>query len=352
MLLIHVQCIVSNAITSLWRKRELKNHYDITIIGGGPVGLFAATYARMHLAQTQVIESLDQSGGQVSALFPAKEIYDIPGFTRLTGQELIDNLTRQAQHYGPEIKLNQTVQEIITTDQGYEVVTNQGSSFTKTIIVATGAGSFQPRKLRLPEAGPLEGTKVFYFVKDQTPFIDQDIAIAGGGDSAVDWALHLAEVAHSVTLIHRRDQFRALESSVAKLEPAGVKLATPYTIRALADHNEKLKLTLKKARSTTSEELVVDKLLVNYGFVSNNNMVRSWGLDTDKRGITVDRTMMTSRPNIFAIGDAASYPGKTPLIATGWGEAPIAINAALNAIYPDRNQALHSTQLIKNFVKD
>ena len=115
---------------------------------------------------------------------------------------------------------------------------------------------------------------------------------------------------------------------------------------------DKLKLTLKKARSTTSEELVVDKLLVNYGFVSNNNMVRSWGLDTDKRGITVDQTMMTSRPNIFAIGDAASYPGKTPLIATGWGEAPIAINAALNAIYPDRNQALHSTQLIKNFVKD
>lgn len=329
----------------------MDSFYDIIIVGGGPVGLFSATYARMHLAKVKLIESLSQLGGQVSALFPVKDIYDIPGFPAIKGGNFITYLQQQAGNYHPEINLNETVKMISKINGGYQVETSKASYQTKSIIIATGAGAFAPRKLRVSNAPSLENKRLFYAVHNPQMFANQKILIAGGGDSAVDWALDLSKIAADVTLIHRRDQFRALESSVAKLKKTPVHLLTPFVIKDLEMEGSKVKVTLKKSRSKENKTVIADSIIVNYGFMADNSLIHSWGLETEKRGIKVDRQMMTNLPNIFAIGDAASYEGRTDLIATGFGEVPVAVNTALTNIYPDKRQPLHSTQLVSAFKK-
>lgn len=329
-----------------------QEYYDITIIGGGPVGMFAATYARMRLAKVQIIESLGQLGGQVATLFPAKKIYDIPAYPTISGNDLIANLQKQVNDFEPDIHLNETVLEIKQTPAGFELVTSKKKRYSKSIIIATGIGAFEPRRLKIDNAQTFEGQQLRYFVDDLNIFKDKIVAIAGGGDSAIDWALEIEPLAKELHLIHRRDKFRALEGNLAKLQATATYFQTPYNITALNTSLDKLNLTLAKARSSEeSKELTVDYLLVNYGFSSNNKQIEKWGLTTANRAIAVNSSQETNIPGIYAIGDGAYQKGKVALIATGFGEAPTAINNALLHIYPEKRQPTHSTQLIKQFKK-
>lgn len=327
-----------------------QEYYDLTIIGGGPVGMFAATYARMRLAKTQIIESLDSLGGQVSALFPSKKIYDIPGFEGITGTELIARLEKQTMAFSPDVFLGETVKNFEKNELGFKIETTKRITYSKAIIIAAGVGAFEPRRLAAKNSSDFENKNVHYFVKDPQTFAKKDVAIAGGGDSAVDWALELEHVAKSVHIIHRRDQFRAMEGNVEKLRQSSVSIHTPYTVASLDELEDgKLGLTLKKAKSDEEEQLAVDDLIVNYGFVSDAKILASWGLEMNRKTLVVDQNQQTSIPGVYAIGDIASRPGKINLIATGFGEAPNAVNNALVQIYPEKKQPTHSTQLIKNF---
>lgn len=322
-----------------------KHIYDITIIGGGPIGMFATYYAGMRNADVQLIESLDQLGGQVSALYPAKRIFDIAGFPEISGAKLVTQLAQQMKRFEPDIKLNTTVESIEQQDEIFELNTNQGTTYSKGVIIAIGNGAFSPRRLAFNYDRSLENERIYYFVKDPEVFKDQTVAIAGGGDSAIDWALELEKTAKQVYIIHRRDQFRGLESSVDQLKNSTVKILTPYLLKDLSNTEEGLNIQLGKVKSDEVTNLTVDKLLVNYGFATDNRVMRNWGIELEHNQVQVNQKMQTNIKNIYAIGDTVIYPGKVKLIANGFGEAPVAVTELLQTIYPERRQPLHSTQL-------
>ncbi|WP_390404900.1 NAD(P)/FAD-dependent oxidoreductase [Lacticaseibacillus jixiensis] len=319
--------------------------YEITVIGGGPVGMFAAFYAGLHNADVLLLESLASLGGQPGNLYPAKILYDIGGYPHVSGQALIEALQEQAEHFHPNIQTATNVQAITQTPEGFTLATTNGEFHTKAVVIATGGGAFTPRKLAVDYDPALDDHQINYFVRDLNSVKGLDIAIAGGGDSAIDWALAMAPIAKSVHLIHRRNQFRGLESSVEQLKASTVECLTPYLIDGVKAQDERLDISLKEVRGDTTKVLNVDKLLVNYGFMSENKQLRQWGVALEHNAVVVDTKMQTSVPGIYAIGDAVTYPGKVKLIANGFGEAPIAINEALSYLYPDRRQATHSTQL-------
>lgn len=319
--------------------------YDMTVIGGGPVGMFAAFYAGLHSAKVLLLESLAELGGQPGNLYPAKILYDIGGYPNISGQKLVEQLETQVAHFKPTIQTATNVQTITKTDEGFTLETTNGTYQSKSVIIATGGGAFTPRKLAVDYDPALDDKLVNYFVRDLNSFKDLDVAIAGGGDSAIDWALAIEPLAKSVHLIHRRNQFRGLESSVEKLKASSVILHTPYLIDQVEADGERGNISLKEVRGDNTEVLNVDKLLVNYGFMSENKQLRTWGLDLEHNQIKVDSKMRTNIEGIYAIGDAVTYPGKLKLIASGFGEAPTAINEDLQALYPDRRQPTHSTQL-------
>ncbi|WP_125767449.1 NAD(P)/FAD-dependent oxidoreductase [Lapidilactobacillus wuchangensis] len=321
--------------------------YDLLIVGGGPVGLFTAYFASMRNADVAIIESLPQVGGQANALFPEKEIYDVGGIPKIKAKQLIQQQLTQLNLFKPDIKLNTTVNNIIEQPDGSLVVaTNHGDLQTKAVIIAIGTGSFAPRKLNNVYDPALETSgQITYFVKNLADFADQDVMVAGGGDSAVDWALALENVAKSVTIIHRRDQFRGLESSVEKLQNSTVNIMTPYLLNQVTTSADQLEVDLKKVKTETHQTLTVDKLLINYGFVADSRLLRQWQLDLAGTKIKVNTKMETNRPRIYAVGDAVTYPGKLDLIAVGYAEAPIAVTTALQTIYPEKIQPLHSTSL-------
>ena len=327
------------------------NIYDITIVGAGPVGLFTATYALMRQAKVQIIESLSEIGGQVSALFPSKQIYDIPGFAKISGAELIENLKTQLDFFDPEIHLNETVINFNKNNDHFEITTNKRTTYSKTIILATGVGAFEPRKLKIQNAAEFENKFLFYNVPDILMFKDKDVVIAGGGDSAADWTFELSQVAHHVTLIHRRDQFRALESSISKIKALdNTQILTPFMVEALTQKNDQLNITLKRSRTKDDfKTLTADALIVNYGFMTDTSVMQKWNLKINHRQIEVAHNQQTSIAGVYAVGDTAFQEGNVDLIATGFGQAPIAVNHAMNTIYPEKRQATHSTQLMKNF---
>lgn len=326
--------------------------YDITIVGAGPVGLFTATYALMRQAKVQVIESLSEIGGQVTALYPGKQIYDIPGYFKISGTDLISNLKEQTDFFNPEIHLNETVKSFEKDDQGiFHIKTNQRTTLSRSIILATGVGAFEPRKLKIENADEFENQSLFYSVPDILMFKNKEVVIAGGGDSAADWTIELSKVAKKVTLIHRRDQFRALESTISQIkELPNVDILTPYMIDELQHQGQQVKVKLKKSRTKDEfETILADALIVNYGFKTDTSAQKEWNLETEHRQIKVDNTQQTSIKGVYAVGDNSYHEGRVDLIATGFGEAPIAINHALETIYPDKKQPTHSTQLMKNF---
>lgn len=320
--------------------------YDITIIGAGPSGLFATFYAGLRSADVQLVESLPELGGQVAALFPEKIIYDVGGFTNINGTQLIEKLNQQTMHFKPVVKLNTEVQMINRDEDGYyTLTTNNGITRTKTIIIAVGKGAFTPRKLLADYDPAIENKKLFYYVSKNKLFENQVVAIAGGGDTAIDTALSLLPVAKEIHLIHRRESFRGFESSVTHLQQhPNVTMHTPYLIKKI-DDDQQLTLHLNKMRSDEQTTLKVDKVIIGYGFVADNRILRKWNIELQHNEVIVNQKMETNLPGIYAIGDAVTYPGKMQLIATGFGEAPIAVNEALEYLYPHQKHRIHSTDL-------
>lgn len=320
---------------------------DITIIGGGPTGLFAAFYAGMRKASVKVIESMPQLGGQLSALYPEKYIYDVAGFPKVLAQELVDNLIKQADLFKPQYCLDEKVLKVIKKEERlFEIVTQKQVHLTRSVIITAGCGAFEPRKLGLPGSERFEKTNLHYFVTDKSQFKNKDVLIAGGGDSAVDWALMLEPLAKSVTVIHRRDKFRAHEHSVEKMMKSSVKVITPREIESLHGEDRIEKVTIVDKKSGIKEELAVDAVIVSFGFISSLGPIQDWGLEIENGSIKVNSRMETNIPGIYAAGDIATYPGKVKLIAVGFGEAPTAVNNAKQYLDPEAKlQPMHSSNL-------
>ena len=316
--------------------------YDLIVIGGGPAGLFAAFYGGMRQASVKIIESMPQLGGQLAALYPEKYIYDVAGFPKITAQELVNQLIEQLALFKPTICLEEKVVDVIKHEErSFEIKTTVGTHYAKAIIITAGVGAFEPKKLALPEAAMYEGSSLHYFVNDLERFRGRNVLISGGGDSAVDWSLMLEHVAQSVTLVHRRDQFRAHEHSVEQLIKSAVKVITPVEIVGLHSKNntdgsikQLSAVTLQHVKTNDLTILEIDDVIVNFGFLSSLGPIADWGIRIDKNSITVDSRMETSIPGIFAAGDITTYPGKVKLIAVGFGEAPTAVNNAKVYIDP------------------
>jgi thioredoxin reductase len=321
--------------------------YEITVIGGGPAGLFTAFYAGMRQASCKIIESMPQLGGQLSALYPEKYIYDVAGFPKILAQDLIDKLKEQAFHFDTAIALEETVESVEKRDDDiFEVRTNTGIHLSKTVIITAGCGAFQPRRLEVEGAEKYEKANLHYFVSDLNSFAGQKVLICGGGDSAVDWSLMLEPIAEKVTLIHRRDKFRAHEHSIENLMKSKVDVKTPYHIAEIIGDEKIEKVILEESKTGAKEELDVDAVIVNFGFISSLGPIQEWGLEIEKGSIVVNSRMETNIPGIYAAGDISTYPGKIKLIAVGFGEAPTAVNNAKSYIDPKAKvQPGHSSSM-------
>lgn len=320
---------------------------DIAIIGGGPAGMFAAFYGGMRQASVKIIESMPQLGGQLAALYPEKHIYDVAGFPKITAGELVEQLKQQMGLFKPGIHLEEKVLEVVKRDErDFAIVTDRTTHYAKAVIITAGVGAFEPRRLELKEAAPFEKTNLHYFISDLNQFRDKHVVVSGGGDSAVDWSLMLEPIAASVTLVHRRDKFRAHEHSVENLMKSSVNVLTPYELTALRGADRIDGIALQHVKTGETRQLDVDAVIVNYGFVSSLGPIAEWGLEIDNGSIIVDSRMETSVPGIFAAGDITTYPGKLKLIAVGFGEAPTAINNA--KVYVDPSAKLspgHSSNM-------
>jgi ferredoxin/flavodoxin---NADP+ reductase len=321
--------------------------YDITIIGGGPVGLFAAFYAGLRAMRTKVIDSHHELGGQLAALYPDKFVYDVGGFPAVLARTLAAELTKQAMQYRPTVVLGQQVEGVRNLPGGLiELETESGPHCSRSVIVAAGGGAFTPKRLAGP-IGAYEGRGLHYGVRDPWSFRGKRTLVIGGGDSAVDWALALSGIAASVTLIHRGERFRAMERSMQKVLASPVTLRTYCELKNLAGDQHVERATIIDNRTREEEALTIDDVLVNVGFTSTLGPVRRWGLRLDEGGVAVGSRMETSMPGVYAAGDIASYPGKLKLIATGFGEAATAVNHAKACLAPtERVFPGHSTTLV------
>lgn len=330
--------------------KEDQKVYDITVIGGGPVGLFTAFYAGMRQASVKIIESLPQLGGQLSALYPEKYIYDVAGFPKIRAQQLIDNLKEQMSKFNPTICLEQSVEKLEKREDGtFKLTTNKEIHYSKAVIITAGNGAFQPRRLELESAAQYEGKNLHYFVDDLNKFAGQNVLVCGGGDSAVDWALMLEPIAKKVTIVHRREKFRAHEHSVENLMKSSVDVKTPFVpVELIGDENGIKQVVLEEVKTKARETIDVDAVIVNYGFVSSLGPIKEWGLEIEKNSIKVNSKMETNIPGVYAAGDICTYDGKVKLIACGFGEAPTAVNNAKSYIDPSAKvQPLHSTSMFE-----
>jgi thioredoxin reductase (NADPH) len=320
---------------------------DVAIIGAGPAGMFAAFYGGMRQMSVALIESMPQLGGQLAALYPEKYIYDVAGFPKVTAQQLVNNLKSQMDLFQADIYMEEKVANVIKLEERlFQIVTDKAVHHARSVIVTAGVGAFEPRRLELPEAGQYERSNLHYFVSDLERFRGKKVLLSGGGDSALDWALMLEPIAEQVTLVHRRDKFRAHEHSVELLKNSRVQVMTPKEITALHGEGSIDRVTLTDVKSGEVTEHEVDAVIVNFGFVSSLGPIAEWGLNIEGGSIVVDSRMETSIPGIFAAGDITTYPGKLKLIAVGFGEAPTAINNA--KVYVDPGAKLspgHSSNM-------
>lgn len=308
---------------------------DMIIIGGGPAGMFAAFYAGMRHATVKIIESMPQLGGQLAALYPEKYIYDVAGFPKIRAQDLVDSLKNQMSEFPVTVCLEEKVLNVEKKgERNFEITTDKGSHSGKAVIITAGVGAFEPKRLDVPEASRFEKKNLSYFVDDLNAYKNRRVVITGGGDSAVDWALMLEPVAREVTLVHRRDKFRAHEHSVKLLLQSKVRVATPKEIHSLNGEDRIETVTIKDVKTGETEDIPADAVIINFGFVSSLGPIAQWGLDISGGSITVDSHMQTNIPGIFAAGDITAYPGKLKLIAVGFGEAPTAVNNAKVYIDP------------------
>ncbi len=300
------------------------------IVGAGPVGLFGAYYAGVRGLSTAVLDSLPEPGGQITAMYPEKAIFDVAGFPAIRGRELVANLVAQARPFNPGYLLGE--QAIgLERGEGFVVTTSAGQRVrAKAIIVTGGIGTFTPRPL--PTGEQLLGHGVVHFVPDPNEYQDLDVVIVGGGDSAVDWALLLEPIARSVALVHRRAAFRAHPHSVETLRETSVRIITDAQV---ADVLGDPVTSVRVAVGAEVHELACDRLVAALGFIANLGPLLDWGLEiVQRRHVVVDTTMATSVPGVYACGDICEYPGKVRLIATGFGEVATAVNNAVAYVDP------------------
>lgn len=326
---------------------------DALIIGAGPVGLFAVFELGLLDVKAQLIDILDRPGGQCTELYPEKPIYDIPALPIVTGQQLTDQLMEQIKPFGAEFHLGQMAEKCEKTDSGFRVTTDQGTVIeAKTVIIAAGGGSFMPKKPPLPGIESFEGTSVFYAVRNRAAFADKTILIAGGGDSALDWALNLQPIAKHVTLMHRRDDFRAAPHSVnamRELVAAGkmsLVIGNPTALQGDGGHLRGIDVTLADKSTTT---LPADALLAFYGLTMKLGPVATFGIEMQNNLIPVNtENFETSVPGIFAIGDINTYPGKLKLILSGFHEGALAAQKVFRYVHPDRKWRFEYTTSSSN----
>lgn len=315
--------------------------YDVTIIGGGPTGLYGAFYAGLRQMRVKIIDSLPQLGGQLAALYPEKYIYDVGGFPRVLAKDLVQMMSDQALQYGPTVCLNEKVVSLdrdesnerggvvtLTTDKGH-------THRSRTVMIAAGVGAFLPRKMDVPGLDELEGRGVQYFVTETAHLAGKRLVIVGGGDSAFDWALALGPGAASCTLVHRSDRFRAHEDTTAKVQEAGaVHIRAFHELKTVHGEERLEAVTIFDNRSGEEFSLPCDYLLLNIGFLTNLGPIKEWGLDLEKNAVKVNSLMQTNLPGVYAAGDICTFQGKLKLISTGMGEAGTAANYAKAYVDP------------------
>ena len=318
---------------------------DVAIVGAGPVGLFAVFECGMLKMRTHVFDALDLPGGQCTALYPEKPIYDVPGYPRIEALALVEKLAEQAAPFEPVYHLGSAVTGLSRVGGGFHLTTAAGVSVAaKAVIVAAGVGAFGPNRPPLPGIEAYESKSVFYLVKRREDFRGKRVVIAGGGDSAVDWAISLAEVAERVMVVHRRAKFRAAPESAARLESlaksGSIELVIPYQPHGLEGEDGGLRRVLVADLDGRIRALEADCLLPFFGLSMNLGVIAEWGLNLERNHIAVDpATCATSASGIYAIGDIATYPGKLKLILSGFSEAAMAAHAIYPLVHP--GEALH-----------
>jgi thioredoxin reductase (NADPH) len=315
--------------------------YDIGIIGAGPVGLFVPFIAGIKKLSCITFESLDFIGGQCSALYPEKPIYDIPAFPYITAQDLISNLEEQSKKFAPKINLSESITHFEKEGDIFVLHTSKNNQFkVKSIILATGGGKFTPNRPPLKGIEEFENKSVFYSVTNKSLFTNKNIAIAGGGDSAVDWALSLSCIAKKIYFIHRRDKFKASPESISMLEELSrdgiVEFVIPFQLKSLKGENGMLQKLLVSSLSGEEKTLNVDTLLPFFGLMTDSSLVDVFGLEKHNGYVAVNKTnMQTSVKGIYAVGDIASYEGKLKLILSGFSEVASAVYDIKKLLYPD-----------------
>lgn len=313
---------------------------DFTIIGGGPTGLAAAFRVGMHEATARIIDVSPQLGGQMMALYPEKYVLYVFGLPRILAKDLVKNLVEQAMQFQPAIHLGELTEELqhLKNDKLMEVRTDKGSYLSRAVIITTGNGLITPRKLPHEDAEAFENKGIFYSIQRKEDFRDKHIIIVGGGDSAADWVLNLHDIAASIKMIHRSDKFKAHSSSMREINKlaghANVTLYTSSIIQELHGNDHLEGITIRDWRREL-RSLKADALLPMLGFQINLGPLASWKLDLEDKLIKVDQRMTTNLDGVFAAGDVATFPGKIKLIATGFGEAAIAVKSAMEYINPD-----------------
>lgn len=318
---------------------------DVVIIGAGPVGLFAVFECGMLKMRCHVIDALESTGGQCVAMYPEKPIYDIPGYPSIDAAALIQKLEEQAAPFSPTYHLGQQVEKLTQTGDRWLVETNTGTKIdTKVVIIAAGCGAFGPNRPPLDHLADYEGKSIFYLVKRREDFRGKRIVIAGGGDSALDWTISLADIAEKIYVIHRRPKFRGAPESVARMEALAktdkVELVVPYQLHSLEGSAGQLSAVNVATMEGDIRKLDADTLLPFFGLAMNLGPIATWGLNLERSHITVNpQNCATSAPGIFAIGDIATYPGKLKLILCGFSEAAMAAHAAHPLLHP--GEALH-----------
>ena len=320
---------------------------DITVIGAGPVGLITAFWAGMREASVRIVDSLPEIGGQLTTLYPEKWIFDVPGYPRVIAKDLVEQLKAQSlEQFDVPLHLETTAERVEYEPdpedperQVIRVVTDRGDLLTRTIIIAGGHGAFEPKKLPGYDMSPWEGRGAHYLVGEKSAFAGKRVVIVGGGDSACDWVLNLLDTAAEITLVHRRDGFRAHEVTVNEImraaEAGQVDVRTPYQIKDVSGNGRIERVTIYNSESDQEEELDCDAVLLQLGFKTALGPLKDWDLEIEKGAIVVDGLMKTSMDAVWAAGDITIFDGKLKLIATGFAESAIAVAQAVHHIRPE-----------------